>query len=382
MNTLRARALRLPLQGRPGPLNLITDVAGVEVATLTIVDGHGPLRRGHGPVRTGVTVVLPRGRRNATDACAAATFALNGNGEMTGSHWIAETGALTTPIALTNSHAIGECHRAVVDWCTNRHPELSNHWIMPLVGETFDGYLNDINGHHIHRLAVIDLLDSARPGPFPLGSVGGGTGMACYEFKGGTGSASRVVAVGASRYTVGVLVQANFGARRELTIAGRHVGPALAEDNPMDEDPTWLLPPGAGSVIAVVATDAPLTPHQCAALARRVPLGLARTGTTGSHFSGDLFAAFSTANRGALNSRVIADTSVEATLDTTLSLPWGFMDDLYAAVVQAVEEAVLDSIIGNRTMIGRDGHRVPGLPVDSLASVCAEPACAAAKGDS
>jgi D-aminopeptidase len=284
----RARGLAIPLPGQPGPLNAITDVPGVEVGGVTLIDGDGPLEVGRGPVRTGVTAILPRGRDGVGRACAAGWYSLNGNGEMTGTTWIEESGSFNVPVVLSNTHAVGACHTGVTSWINKVNPRLARQWLLPVCAETWDGYLNDINGGHVRPEHVEAALDAAALGPVAEGSVGGGTGMNCYEFKGGNGTASRVVTYGAHTFTVGAFVQANFGSRGELTVAGRHVGALLADDNPLDSD--WFAadlgprpPPGAGSVIAVVATDAPLLPGQCKALARRVPLGLARTGTTGSH---------------------------------------------------------------------------------------------------
>lgn len=365
----RARGLAIPLTGDPGPLNAITDVPGIEVGTVTLIDGDGPLRVGHGPVRTGVTAILPRGRDGVGRPCAAGWYSLNGNGEMTGTTWIEETGAFNLPIVLSNTHAVGACHSGVVSWVNRVAPRLARQWLLPVCAETWDGYLNDINGAHVRPEHVEAALDGARPGPVVEGSVGGGTGMNCYDFKGGNGTASRLVEYGSRTFTVAAFVQANFGARAELTVAGRRIGELLAEDNPLDGD--WFerdlaAPPGAGSVIAIVATDAPLLPGQCKALARRVPLGLARTGTTGSHFSGDIFLAFSTADADGLLSAFPVGPPAADEFGTLTFLPWGRMDALYTAVVQSVEEAVLNALVVNEDMVGRDGHRSPRLPVDRL----------------
>lgn len=351
----RARDLGIGLQGVPGRWNAITDVPGVQVGYETLIAG---------PVRTGVTAILPLGREHVGRSCPAGWHSLNGNGEMTGTAWLDEAGALSLPVGITNTHAVGPVHRGIIDWSIGVHPDLAARWHLPVVAETWDGYLNDINGPHVTPQAAIRALDSAASGPVAEGSVGGGTGMNCYGFKGGTGTASRAVRIGSRRYTVGTLTQANFGSRRELVIAGRRAGEALADDNPMEET-DWLAPPGAGSCITVVATDAPLLPGQCKALARRVPLGLARTGTTGSHFSGDLFLAFSATNIGMLDSSIdtLAGTG---TLPSLEFVPWGLLDPLYEAVVQCVEESVLNVLVAARTMVGRDGHRSPGFPVERL----------------
>jgi L-aminopeptidase/D-esterase-like protein len=360
----RARALGVPLAGQPGKWNAITDVEGVEVGFETCIEGDGPLIEGIGPVRTGVTVVLPLSRDNLGRSCPAGWSSLNGNGEMTGTAWLDEVGALSLPIGITNTHAVGPVHRGIIEWSLSENPDLAPRWHLPVVAETWDGYLNDINGPHISPESAARALDSARSGPLTEGSVGGGTGMNCYAFKGGTGTASRLVQIGATSYTVGSLLQANFGSRRELVIAGRRVGALLADDNPM-EDTEWLAPPGAGSCIAIIATDAPLLPGQCKALARRVPLGLARTGTTGSHFSGDLFLAFSATNIGALDSSV-DDPSQPLEPRVLRFLPWSQLDAIYEAVVECVEEAVLNALLAGTTMVGRDNHRSPGFPVDRI----------------
>ncbi|GAA1734011.1 P1 family peptidase [Aeromicrobium alkaliterrae] len=359
----RARDHGLPLEGEPGEWNAITDVAGVEVGYQTLVEGDGDLQDGGGPVRTGVTAILPRGRTGVGTSCAAGFHSLNGNGELTGSHWLEESGSLSLPIGITNTHSVGAVHRGILEWSLRTNPALKPAWHLPVVGETWDGYLNDINGDHVQPQHAVAALDAAGGGAIAEGSVGGGTGMNCYAFKGGTGTSSRRVRVGTSTYTLGVLLQANFGSRRELVVCGRRIGQELLEDNPMEDD-SWLAPPGAGSCIGVVATDAPLLPGQCKALARRVALGLARTGTTGSHFSGDIFLAFSTANPGSLDSSIHDQGSELRAMEF---LPWGAMDPLYEAVVQAAEESVLNALVAARTMVGRDGHRSPALPVAALA---------------
>ena len=350
----RARALGIPFAGRPGRWNAITDVPGVEVGYATLIEGDR--------VRTGVTAIHPRGRAGAADPVAAGFHSQNGNGEMTGVSWIAESGTFTGPVAITNTHAVGIAHAGIVAWAIEHHPAVTEAWLLPVAAETWDGYLNDINGHHVTEDTVLAALEAAGPGPVEEGSVGGGTGMNCYEFKGGSGTASRLVPFNCTEYTVGVFLQANFGDRKELVLAGVPLGEALAADNPMADHA--VAPPGAGSVIAVVATDAPLFPHQTQALARRVTLGLARTGTTGSHFSGDLFLACSTANPGAFN----PDTQEMRRLDF---LPWERLDPFYEAVVQATEEAVVNALVANEDMTGRDGHRTPALPRRQVADLLA-----------
>jgi D-aminopeptidase len=357
----RARALGIPFQGKPGHANAITDVEGVLVGYSTVIEGNGELRLGHGPVRTGVTAILPFGRHGVGLACAAGYHSFNGNGEMTGASWIEEAGSLSLPILITNTHAVGTCHRGVIDWVARNKPAMTRQWLLPVVAETWDGYLNDINGSHVTVDHAMAAIDSAAAGDIDEGSVGGGTGMNCYAFKGGSGTASRVVGYGHRDYTVGVFLQANFGSRHELNIAGVPLGQELAGDNPMEAYFSGQ-PTGAGSCIGIVATDAPLLPGQCKALARRVPLGLARTGTTGSHFSGDIFLAFSTANPDALNGRFPQGPASEESYGHIDFIPWGRMDAFYAAVVQATEEAVLNALIANHDMIGRDGNRTPALP--------------------
>ena len=348
----RARALGLPFAGRPGRWNAITDVPGVQVGYVTLIEGDH--------VRTGVTAIHPRGPAGTGDPVAAGFHSQNGNGEMTGVSWINESGTFTGPVAITNTHAVGVAHAGIVAWTIRHHPEVADAWLLPVAAETWDGYLNDINGHHVTEDTVIAALDATSSGPVPEGSVGGGTGMNCYQFKGGSGTASRLVELASQTYTVGVFVQANFGARHELTLAGIPLGEDLAADNPMADH--FVAPPGAGSVIAVVATDAPLFPHQCQAFARRVTSGLARTGTSGSHFSGDLFLALSTANPGAFR----PDSGALQHLEF---VPWEHLDPFFEAVVQATEEAVVNALVANADMTGRDGHRTPALPRDRVVQI-------------
>jgi L-aminopeptidase/D-esterase-like protein len=356
----RARSLGIPFGGEPGRWNAITDVPGVQVGYATLVSGDS--------VRTGVTAIHPRGPAGSGDPVVAGFFSQNGNGEMTGVSWIRESGTFSGPVAITNSHAVGVAHAGIVAWTVRRHPDLARAWLLPVAAETWDGYLNDINGHHVTEQIVADALDAAAAGPVEEGSVGGGTGMNCYQFKGGSGTASRLVGYAGTTYAVGVFVQANFGSRRELTLAGVPLGAELAGDNPIAD--FVLAPPGAGSVIAVVATDAPLLPHQATALARRVTLGLARTGTAGSHFSGDLFLAFSTASPGAITPGAVALGPGEPDrYDQLRFIPWGYLDPFCTAVVQATEEAVANALVANEDMTGRDGHRSPALPRDQVAAI-------------
>ncbi|MFF3732019.1 P1 family peptidase [Streptomyces sp. NPDC002476] len=364
----RAREAGIPLTGEPGRWNAITDVPGVEVGYVTLVEGDD--------VRTGVTALLPRGRDGVGTPCAAGWHSFNGNGEMTGTAWIEESGSLAVPVLITNTYAVGPVHRGVVEWVRANCRGMAPEWLLPVVTETWDGHLNDIHGTAVREHHAGAAIEAAASGPVEEGCVGGGTGMRCYGFKGGSGTASRVVRYGADRYTVGAFVQANFGARRELVVAGVPVGrelpAAVTASEPVpgtgEERP---VPPGAGSVIVVVATDAPLLPGQCKALARRATLGLGRTGTTGSHFSGDLFLAFSTANPTALTSTFPEDDG-SAPYESMRFVPWGRMDPFYGAVVESVEEAVLNALTGAHSMTGRAGHHVSALPLDEVTGLVAD----------
>jgi L-aminopeptidase/D-esterase-like protein len=346
----RARDLGIPLDGTPGPLNALTDVKGVEVGHTTLISGAGPLKVGSGPVRTGVTAVLPRGKDN-TDPVFAAWFSLNGNGEMTGTAWIDESGFLEGPVLVTNTTSVGTVRDAVVKWWTRRGRQ-QQPWVLPVVAETYDGYLNDTHGFHVKDEHVFAALDQAQAGPVAEGNVGGGTGMTCFEFKGGIGTASRQLDAKAGGYVVGVLVQANFGLRPQLRIAGVPVGQEIAERAFRTRE--------SGSIIIVVATDAPLLPHQLKRLARRASLGLARTGSVSGNGSGDLFLAFSTANPGAAKAEGLAQVTV---------LPNERMNGLFDATVQATEEAIVNALVAAETMTGRDGHTVLALPHDRLKEV-------------
>jgi len=358
----RARSLGIPFHGTPGPWNAITDVPGVQVGYATVIEGDS--------VRTGVTGIHPRGPAGAADPVAAGFFSLNGNGEMTGVSWIAESGTFSLPAAITNTHAVGIAHAGIVAWTAKHHPELGDEVSLPVAGETWDGYLNDAYGHHVTEATVMEALEAARGGPVEEGSVGGGTGMICYEFKGGNGTASRRVDYRGTNYTVGVFLQANFGSRAELTLAGLPLGRLLADGGPAGAVPPvpGAAPPGAGSVIAIVATDAPLLPHQCSAMARRVTHGIARTGTISSHYSGDLFLAFSTANPGGFSGHHPAPDAGPG-YDQLRFVPWARMNPFFAAVVQATEEAVANALVANEDMTGRDGHHVPALPRDRVAAL-------------
>ena len=366
---IRARDLGIPLDGTPGPANAITDVVGIEVGVTTLIAGDGPLKRGAGPVRTGVTTILPRGKK--FDPVFAASYALNGNGEMTGTTWITESGFLEGPLAITNTHSVGVVRDAVVAWMVERNhldpiaPGIFFQY--PLVAETWDGGLNDINGFHVTREHVFSALDGARSGAAPEGNVGGGTGMVCMGFKGGTGTSSRRITADSATYTVAALVQANFGGRANFTVAGVPVGreitdllPEMTFASTGEADGFRVGDQDTGSIIVIVATDAPLLPHQLARLARRVPIGLGRVGGIGGNSSGDIFLAFSTANPGAFSRRGVKDLKM---------LPNDAMDALFAGVIQSVEESVLNALIAAETMKGINGNTVHALPHDRLREV-------------
>jgi len=363
----RARAVGLKYSGIPGAHNAITDVPGVEVGYRTLIEGDN--------VRTGVTAIHPRGKANPGDPVAAGYHSLNGNGEMTGVSWIEESGTCQGPIAITNTHAVGVAHAGIIAWMNRYHADLTDVWLLPVAAETWDGYLNDINGHHVNEDTVVEALQAATTSQPDEGSVGGGTGMNCYAFKGGNGTSSRLVEYNGTTYTVGVFLQANFGRRQELTLSNIYLGEELADDNPLQDFRS--APPGAGSVIAIVVTDAPLFPSQCKALARRVSLGLARTGTTGSHTSGDIFLAVSTANEGAFSAKDPSRPKDPQSLQNAAAygqlsfIPWDEINPFFTAVVQATEEAVANALIANEDMTGRDGHRSPALPRHRLAEILA-----------
>jgi L-aminopeptidase/D-esterase-like protein len=342
----RARDLGVPFEGTPGPLNAITDVAGVEVGHCTLIEGDGESKVGLGPVRTGVTALLPRGR-GSTGAVFAGWFSLNGNGEMTGTHWIEESGLMEGPLLLTNTSSVGTVRDAAVRWMVGRGARQP--WVLPVVAETYDGYLNDVHGFHVKEGHVVEALEGARSGPVAEGNVGGGTGMTCFEFKGGVGTSSRRTSERQGGHTVGVLVQANFGRRHQLLIAGIPVGREITEG-------TWCKRE-EGSIIAAVATDAPLLPHQLKRLARRAALGLARTGSISGNTSGDLFLAFSTANPEASRRDGVASLTM---------LPNERLDGLFEATVYATEESIVNALVAAETMTGRDGHRVISLPHERL----------------
>jgi D-aminopeptidase len=359
----RARNLGVPFEGAPGQLDAITDVTGVEVGDTTLISGDGPLKVGVGPVRTGVTVIFPRGKADP-DPVYAGWFAQNGNGEMTGTTWVEESGFLETPIAITNTHSVGVVRDAMIAWELKHHSPLAEDGMLPVVAETWDGYLNDINGFHVKAEDVFSAIDNAHSGPVPEGSVGGGTGMVCYGFKGGDGTASRVLSKEDGGYTVGVLVQCNCGRRPQLTIAGVPVGKEISQDVPysMFHDGKGGESEGdIGSIIIVVATDAPLLPDQLKRLARRATMGLARTGSTSGNGSGDIFIAFSTANPHAWNESPSPHT-IQTVSNERIS-------PLFNATVEATEEAIVNALVAGKTMTGVDGHTVIGLPHDELQKV-------------
>ena len=349
---VRARGLGIPFDGKPGSFNAITDVPGVEVGYATIIRGEGARKVGEGPVRTGVTAILPRGKAGADVPVMAGTYSLNGAGELSGTIWVEEGGDCSGPITITNTHSCGVTRDATVRWLVENFPGAED-WSLPVAGETYDGDLNDINGFHVTIEHVFEAIDSASVGPLELGSLGGGTGMITYDFKGGNGSASRRVEVDGTLYHLGVFVQSNFGLRRELTVAGVPAGRHLTGGEVRDQ--------GAGSVIAILATDAPLLPHQLKRLARRIPLGLARTGSIAHNGSGDIFLAVSTANADAF--------ATSAGPRNVSFLPNDALDPLFAAAVQATEESVIDSLVVNDTMIGCDGLEVRALPHEALCAL-------------
>ena len=372
----RERDLGLPIGGSPGPLDAITDVAGIEVGHTTLISGSGKLVVGQGPVRTGVTVIHPRGKANH-DPVFAAWFTLNGNGEMTGTTWVQESGLLEGPVAITNTHSVGVVRDAIIQWEVSRKNALQPWWL-PVVAETYDGGLNDINGFHVKPEHVLAALDSASAGLPNEGAVGGGTGMVCHGFKGGIGTASRKLPDSQGGFTVGVLVQCNYGVRRDLRIAGVPVGEeipdlagCIASNEPLPADSTRRRcdapgggldeAPEQGSIIVVVATDAPLLPHQLKRIATRVSLGIGRQGGFGGNSSGDIFVAFSTANaRAWFNDGPV--TSVQM-------LPNDRITPLFQATAQATEAAVTNALLAAETTTGANDLRIYALPVDRLMSI-------------
>jgi L-aminopeptidase/D-esterase-like protein len=350
----RARDLGIPFDGTPGPLNAITDVQGVEVGYTTLISGSGKLKVGEGPVRTGVTAVLPRGKSTFGDPVFAGWYSLNGNGEMTGTTWVEESGFLEGPVMITNTHSVGVVRDAVIEWRVqhSKDPADEAWWALPVVAETYDGRLNDINGFHVKPQHVFNAIDTAAGGPIVEGNVGGGTGMICNGFKGGTGTASRKLDVKDRGYTVGVLVQCNYGKQEQLRIAGIPVGRELPPGFIRDKD--------QGSIIVVVATDAPLLPQQLKRIARRVPLGLGRDGSYSGNGSGDIFIAFSTANSRAWDPKDVKQVAM---------LPNDEMEPLFLATVQCVEEAVINAMIAADTMTGINDFTVNAIPHKELQDV-------------
>ncbi len=349
----RARDLGVPFDGAPGPLNAITDVHGVKVGHTTLISGDASSPAGAGPVRTGVTAILPRGK-DSSDSVFAAWFTENGNGEMTGTTWVEDSGFLEGPVMITNTHSVGIVRDAVIAWRLKHYgvDKEGYAWSLPVVAETWDGYLNDINGFHVKAEDAFHALDTAHGGPVEEGNVGGGTGMICNEFKGGIGTASRVLDAKYGGYTVGVLVQCNYGQRDQLRIAGVPVGREIGGPKVWDDD--------VGSIIVVVATDAPLIPTQLKRVARRVTLGLGRDGSYSGDGSGDIFIAFSTANPGAAASNGVRSLSM---------LPNDLINPIFLATVQATEEAVVNAMVAAETMTGLKGHTVIALPHDRLREV-------------
>src|SRR5579863_200128 len=356
----RARDLGVPFDGMPGPLNAITDVGGVTVGHTTIISGEGKLQVGKGPVRPGVTEVLPRGKDTMSNPVFAGWWSLNGNGEMTGTTWVEESGFLEGPVMITNTHSVGVVRDAVIQWRVNHgQPDPTGYWwSLPVVAETWDGWLNDINGFHVKPEDAFHAIDTAHGGAVEEGNVGGGTGMICNEFKGGIGTSSRKFEIKDANYTVGVLVQCNYGRRPNLRIAGVPVGLEIPEGAAYSSASFGELE--RGSIIVVVATDAPLVAHQLKRLARRVSLGLGRDGSTSGNGSGDIFIAFSTANSGPAGAEHVVDLKM---------LPNDLLEQVFASTVQATEEAVINAMVAGETMTGIENHKVIALPHDRLREV-------------
>jgi len=357
---VRARDMGVPFDGTPGRFNAITDVPGVLVGHTTLISGDGKLVIGKGPVRTGVTAILPRGRDSMNDAVFAGWFSQNGNGEMTGTTWVEESGFLEGPVMITNTHSVGVVRDAVIQWrVAHGQPDPTGYWwSLPVVAETWDGWLNDINGFHVKADDAFHAIDTAHHGMVEEGSVGGGTGMVCNGYKGGIGTASRVAEGKFGSYTVGVLVQCNYGSRQNLRIAGIPVGREISSEDPYAYQPSEISE--RGSIIVVIATDAPLMSQQLKRLARRVSLGLGRNGSISGNGSGDIFIAFSTANPHAEG----ADKPVDVKM-----LPNDKLDPIFAATVQSVEESIVNAMIAAETMTGIENHKVIALPRDKLREV-------------
>lgn len=358
---LRARELGVPFYGETGKFNAITDVAGVEVGYSTIISGKGDNVVGKGPVRTGVTAIFPRGKNKKFSPVYSNWYSLNGNGEMTGTTWVTESGFLETPIMITNTNSVGVVRDAVLKWYVDTDWYNGEEWwyTYPVVAETYDGFLNDIYGFHVKEKNVLEAINNSASGKIAEGNVGGGTGMMCLGFKGGTGTASRTVKIKNSNYTIGVLVQANFGVKKSLTIAGVPVGRELLDtlNNELKLPPQSYRKEGDGSIIVIVATDAPLLPHQLKRISQRVPLGIGLVGGYGTNGSGDIFLAFSTANETAFNREGIA------TVETFSN---DLMSPLFEATVQSVEEAIINALVAAETMEGINGNKSYALPHDLL----------------
>ena len=364
---VRARDVGIKIGSIPtGPLNAITDVPGIRVGHSTLNEGDGSLVVGKGPIRTGVTLIFPHDGSIWEEPLFAGCHRLNGNGEMTGLEWVRESGMLTSPIGLTNTHSVGVVRDALIGLEVRERSGSHPFWSLPVVGETWDGMLNDINGFHVRPEHVNQAQAAASGGPVPEGGVGSGTGMICHGFKGGIGTASRVIPEVQGGYVVGVLVQANHGRRERLTVNGVPVGAYVpADEVPLPSAPE-NPPPGSGSIIAIVATNAPLLPTQCDRLAQRAGLGIARTGGVGEHTSGDLFLCFSTANRGTASTDVVAGAPLTMEVRAIVN---SHITPLFDAVVEATEEAIVNCLVAAETMVGRDGVTAYGLDADRLARV-------------
>jgi D-aminopeptidase len=370
---VRARDLGIVIgTGVPGPLNAITDIPGVRVGHATLIEGEGPLVVGRGPVRTGVTVVVPHDGDTWTEPVYAGCHTLNGNGELTGLEWIREAGLLAGPVAITNTHSVGVVRDALIGHAARAHPPGAPFWSLPVVGETYDGTLNDINGFHVRPEHVDAALAAAKGGPVEEGAVGGGTGMICHEFKGGIGTSSRVLPADRGGWTVGVLVQANYGRRGLLRVDGVPVGEAIPTSEVASPYPDRAAPAGragAGSIIIVVATNAPLLPIQCARVAQRSGLGLARAGGFGMTSSGDLFICFATGNRAIHAAEV---EPPDRLVNTVTSVVDQALDPLFEATVEATEEAIVNALLAAKTMVGRDEITAHALPPQRLVEVMAQ----------
>jgi D-aminopeptidase len=360
VNKPRARDLGVPFDGTPGPNNAITDVAGVTVGHTTLISGEGKLVVGKGPVRTGVTAVLPRGKDSMMNPVFAGWYAQNGNGEMTGTAWVEESGFLEGPVMITNTHSVGTVRDSVIQWRVNHgQPDATGYWwSLPVVAETWDGWLNDINGFHVKPEHVFNAIDSAHAGRVEEGAVGGGTGMVCNGYKGGIGTSSRRLTEKEGGYTVGVLVQCNYGSRQNFRVAGIPVGREISSEDPYAYQPSEISE--RGSIIIVIATDAPLVSHQLKRLAHRATLGIGRDGSISGNGSGDIFIAFSTANSGAANPDKVVDVKM---------LPNDLLDPVFAATVEATEEAVINAMIAAESMTGIENHHVTALPHNQLRAV-------------